>query len=657
MRVRGRHGRVLAALLAAVACAAAASTMPAAADDGRDNQQGWSERSRTHREGRKNVTVVYGSAVNYRDGSGRWQPIDDTLVRSSAKGYEYENRADAHTLRFPADLGAAPVQLDLGKATIGFALRGARGAAAVSGSTARYEKALPGVDVSYRVTSRGAHELLTLADASAQQIFTYDLRLADGVTAQQLGPRAVAFVVGGEAVSYFVAPAMYDAAGARSSALTVALRGDTVVVTPDRGWITSAARAWPVTIDPDVLTLIGANQDTYIQSGSPDTYFGGDPLLRVGYDGAQKIRGLLNFQVASNLPSGAAVDDARLALYLEAATTAPATPVSAYSVVARWGSATWNQFDWDYQLRQPRLWSVPGGDVDASAVATATPAVGTSTTWDVTQLVQRQVSGLVAPNGFLLKQDTEATAQVYGFTSTWSYGGHPIPTLTVTWHSASAAGPAASLVGGNSVDFGSAPVGTAAPTQQIGVQNAGGAPLTVRSLTIAGPQAGDFGVASTTCTSAPVQPGSTCWITLSAVPGGAGNRSGTLAIASDAPNSPHNVALAVTGLAPASATVSPAGLSFGSVRIGSTGATQWVTVRNGGSTDLSITGVSRVGAQAADFLVPSDGCSGKRLASGQSCTVGVRARPRARGSRSATLWIASNASGGGNSVSLAVTGS
>ena len=43
----------------------------------------------------------------------------------------------------------------------------------------------------------------------------------------------------------------------------------------------------------------------------------------------------------------------------------------------------------------------------------------------------------------------------------------------------------------------------------------------------------------------------------------------------------------------------------------------------------------------ADFRkpVPRDGCSGRTLASGGSCTVGVRFKPETEGSMAARLWI------------------
>ena len=170
---RGKGARACAAVLAVAACAATAALGSAsvargsAADRGAPLKDKWTRHARTYQNGRKDVTVVYGSPVNYRDSSGEWQPIDDTLVPSAAAGYAYENRADAYKVRFPADLSSEPVQLQLGNDSIGFALRGAHGHGAVHGPTARFAGALPQTDVSYTATGAGARELPTLNSPDA----------------------------------------------------------------------------------------------------------------------------------------------------------------------------------------------------------------------------------------------------------------------------------------------------------------------------------------------------------------------------------------------------------------------------------------------------------------------------------------------------------
>jgi hypothetical protein len=508
-------------------------------------------------------------------------------------------------------------------------------------------------------TKHGTREFVTLASPSAPRSLVYDVQLAAGITAMQLGPRAVAFVHDGVQVAVFVAPAMTDASGAISRALEATVHGSTIHVTPSAAWLESAQ--YPVTIDPDVLTMQGANQDTYIESGSPDGYFAGDPQLLVGNDGTQSVRGLLNFQVDANIPAGATIDNAQLSLYLESASTAATSTVTVANVVAPWSDATWRQYDYSWQTGAPLLWTTPGGDTESTGVASAAvaPTPGTTTNWDVSQLVQRQVSGLVQSDGFLVRAQDETTPQLLGFTSSWSWSGNALPTLTVTWESGTVANaPAVSITTGNSVTFGTAGVGSTTPTQEVDVENSGSAPLTVSSLAIGGTNASDFAITGQTCMSAAVQPGGICTVTLSATPSAAGNRTAALVITDNAPNSPQNVALSVNGQVPVSATYSPVGgITFPATKVGKTSGTQYVTVKSTGQSALAISSVTLGGPNPGDFSIVSNSCSGARLASGTSCQIGIRAKPTVRYQyRDATLKIVDNDANGGASMPLEVYG-
>ena len=130
--------------------------------------------------------------------------------------------------------------------------------------------------------------------------------------------------------------------------------------------------------------------------------------------------------------------------------------------------------------------------------------------------------------------------------------------------------------------FGSAPVGTSTPTQGLDVTNSGDAPLAVSGLTVAGADAASFAVVGSTCLNGPLAPGASCSITLDATPRAVGNLSATLQIADNAPNSPQQVPLSVTGTAPPAASVSPSSLAFGSVRVGTTSGARSVTVTSTG---------------------------------------------------------------------------
>ena len=70
---------------------------------------------------------------------------------------------------------------------------------------------------------------------------------------------------------------------------------------------------------------------------------------------------------------------------------------------------------------------------------------------------------------------------------------------------------------------------------------------------------------------------------------------------------------------------------------------------------LTLTGVTIIGSNSADFLVTSNTC-GSSLSQSLSCTISVSFKPKAKGSRSATLKFADNAQSGTQTVSLSGTG-
>jgi len=104
-------------------------------------------------------------------------------------------------------------------------------------------------------------------------------------------------------------------------------------------------------------------------------------------------------------------------------------------------------------------------------------------------------------------------------------------------------------------------------------------------------------------------------------------------------------------------TLSPTSLGFGSVTVGTTSATQTLTVRNTGTAPLNVTAVTRNGSNAADFLLTTataTPCVGVSVAPGASCTVQVSFKPSATGLRSATLTLTHNPAGASQATSSTV---
>ncbi|MBI4518167.1 MAG: choice-of-anchor D domain-containing protein [Deltaproteobacteria bacterium] len=211
-----------------------------------------------------------------------------------------------------------------------------------------------------------------------------------------------------------------------------------------------------------------------------------------------------------------------------------------------------------------------------------------------------------------------------------------------------------------SLGFGDQEVGTTSPTQTVTVRNVTASTMTIVNI-FRGAGDPDFDV-----TNGPTLP-------LSLPSGGAatfgvvftaqamGVRSGYITVAYNPGGGPQTVSLPVRGTgiagpsAPAPAiTFSVSGLAFASQLVGTTSGTQNITVRNTGTAELRITNIYPAGLNPTDFDRDPN-CMGN-WAPNATCTMGVRFRPQAGGTRSANLIFESNASGSPHSIRLSGTG-
>jgi len=379
-------------------------------------------RTRTSRTfsdaGHQLTTLIYAESVNYRDATGTWQAIDDSLVKTGTAGYAYQNRANRYVAFLPADIASAPIRVELGSAWITFDLKGARGATAVTGATATYADALPGVSVVVTAQADALEEAIVLRDPRAQATFVYQIQTSPGLKAKKSGNALLIVDASGRPVFAFAAPGMYDSskkAGGRSSSLALTTNidstGTTVQLTADPNWLADRSRKWPVTIDPTVI--LSDSQDCYINAGSPTTSFCGGASLNAGFDGTNAFRSLLQFNL-SVVPTTNTVVSAKLYLFLGSASTGNATTLSAYQLTRSWTSAaTWNAHD------GTNSWTSPGGDFSGTAAATTNgiAATGAWYTWSPTALVQGWVNGTIANNGLIVKEPTENVTNVLSFNS------------------------------------------------------------------------------------------------------------------------------------------------------------------------------------------------------------------------------------------------
>ncbi len=109
--------------------------------------------------------------------------------------------------------------------------------------------------------------------------------------------------------------------------------------------------------------------------------------------------------------------------------------------------------------------------------------------------------------------------------------------------------------------------------------------------------------------------------------------------------------LAATTSAQPGMSVSPTALTFSAQQVASISATQSITVTSNGSSALSITSLIVSG----DFT-ETDNCAAQTLAVGSTCTIQVAFVPTTIGTRSGTLTLYANVSGGQATIALSGTG-
>ena len=350
------------------------------------------------------AAVVYAGSINYKDPGGTWQPIDNALISSTTPGFAYENKANHYSLLLPANL-CSPVQTVDGGTAIAFTLVNASpsSSAVVSGDTATYANAIPGVDVAYTAASDFAKESISLQGPTSPATFVYDLRLSSGLAAKASSAGGIEFVdASGTVKASIPAPFMEDAShtpAGRSHAVSLTLgqsaSGQTLTVAADPAWLADPARKFPVVIDPTVSYL--PNQDCSIASGSnADVNYCGDTEDETGLNSPNIFRSIVQINIQLAIPSNVNVLESYIGLYATLAQNSGPMAVSEHQVTQAWTTRdTWNTYDGTH------AWRTPGGDFNSTAYYTNSsvgPATGQFYYWWQTELAQGWVNGTI-PNG------------------------------------------------------------------------------------------------------------------------------------------------------------------------------------------------------------------------------------------------------------------
>jgi hypothetical protein len=210
-----------------------------------------------------------------------------------------------------------------------------------------------------------------------------------------------------------------------------------------------------------------------------------------------------------------------------------------------------------------------------------------------------------------------------------------------------------------SLTFASTAIGTAAAVQTVTLKNSGTAALTLNGtglgISIAGTNATSFSETNTCGTSVAV--GASCAIAVSFKPLASGSLTAGVTLADNAVGTPQKVTLTGTGTG-AVVSLSATSLTFASTAVGTTAATQAVTVKNSGNAALSLSGtglgITVTGTNATSFT-QTNTC-GTSVAAAGSCVVTVTFKPTTSGTLSAAVNLADSAYGSPQKVTLTGTG-
>jgi sugar lactone lactonase YvrE len=202
----------------------------------------------------------------------------------------------------------------------------------------------------------------------------------------------------------------------------------------------------------------------------------------------------------------------------------------------------------------------------------------------------------------------------------------------------------------NSIIFAATPVGTASAASKITLTNNTGVSITLNTpaITISGPFAKGAGI---TCTDGlTIVNLGTCIINVLFKPTSVGYAAGSLSLSDTDVTSPQTVALSGTGTA---IKFSPASINFGTVTKGQQ-VSSTVTLSNGGTTTVLISGFNMTGVNSADFTYSAP-CGGS-IAAGGTCQLTMYFTPSKTGLEKATFKVYDNSPGSPQTLALSGTG-
>ena len=233
------------------------------------------------------VARMYAGPKNVQDGSGRWMPIDTTIV-PDGKG-RLAGKATSNPVSFAATSTGELARGGPAGKSVGLRMDGiADKPAVVAGPVVTYDDVQPGVDLEYRVGSTLTKTTLMVASAAAagKGTWRFPLALDPGLTPKATGTGGVTVVdTAGVEVAAVPTPLMWDSKADPVSGdpgvygpVTVTVTGDAragwaLQLSADPTWLAAKDRVFPVHVDPTMNWTGAWRDDAFVASGFPGSNY------------------------------------------------------------------------------------------------------------------------------------------------------------------------------------------------------------------------------------------------------------------------------------------------------------------------------------------------------------------------------------------------
>ena len=390
------------------------------------------------------MAAQYPSAVHYADENGIWQDIDNSLSESGAE-YSNSNARIKFAKKITGNSSLFTLHDSGTKITLSLtgAIKGTTGAVTNNSdaesdtelqkmlnlenlsSSIIYRDILDGIDLEYIATSMNVKENIIVKESKDSYSYSFELKLNGlGATLSESGDILIT-VEGTDEIKYVIpAPVVYDSSGTHApedkAYYTLTHENGkkyTLTITADSEWMNSDERAFPITIDPAIVSARSSIVDTYISLDSPETY---NHLATSLYVSDREYT-YVKCEELPTISPNAYISNATVTMR---SSNAPhAVYVGAYAVITDWDtSLSWNTHTDS---------TSPAGQIDERVIDYAIVSGYDFFSWNITSLARKWY----AENnyGVAFKSLLDDNNSVSFFSENFTVNSTYCPTVTITY--------------------------------------------------------------------------------------------------------------------------------------------------------------------------------------------------------------------------------